>query len=87
MRLTFELKDIDDGSDVPIINYCKRLTNERTNATKLDVCRNGRVDIIVNDIKKASQLRVSDSRFIGPGRRAGASTMRYSEHPGRVVTT
>jgi hypothetical protein len=86
MTLALELRDVDDGADTPVINYCKRLVEEGTDETKLNVCRNGRVDIIVNDIKQASKLRVSDSRFIGSGRRAGASPVRYSEEAARVVT-
>ena len=78
MTLAVELKDIDDGSEVPVINYCKQLFKEGIRK-KLHICRNGRVDIIVNDLEIASQLRVSDSRFIGPGRRAAASPVRYSE--------
>jgi hypothetical protein len=83
MPLTVEVKDIDDGSDTPIINYCRRLVRDGTVATKLNVCRNGRVDIIVNDIKKASELRVSDSRFVASGRHAGASWARYCEEAAR----
>jgi hypothetical protein len=64
MTIAVELNDIDDRSDVPVINYCKRLVNEGTNARKLNVCRSGRADIIVNDIERVSQLRVSDGRLM-----------------------
>jgi hypothetical protein len=76
MTLAVELRDIDDGSDVPVINYCKRILKEGTEETRLDVCRDGRVDIIVNDVEIASQLRVSDSRFKWAGGQAGASLVR-----------
>jgi hypothetical protein len=61
--LRFQLKDLPK-SERPIIHFCRELLRQgECPQTRLEVYRDGSLDIIVKEIGLAAQLRVSDTRF------------------------